>query len=112
MVRSGRKKASGLVTAVLLLGGCAGPSASPWRTAAPAPPIEGPQQAVFCYKTLADVACYFEPDRTVPGQLVAVYPRAVGDPWSTASWRRPAAPEATEGSAPPARSGPEPGLAP
>ena len=55
MVRLGRKKASGLVTAVLLLGGCAGPSASPWRTAAPAPPIEGPQQAVFCYKTLADV---------------------------------------------------------
>lgn len=74
-----------------LLAGCGGPSASPWRASPPAPPPEGPQAAVFCYRTLADVACYFEQDRHVPGQLVAVYPRPTGDPLSATHWRRRAA---------------------
>jgi hypothetical protein len=75
---------------LLLLGGCALPSASPWREPPPAPRVEGPQEPVFCYRTLADVECYFERDRSVPGRLVAVYPRPTGDPASTTYWRRPA----------------------
>lgn len=71
---------------VLALAGCAMPSASPWREPAPAPRAEGPRTPVFCYRTLADVACYFERD-AVPGQLVAVYPRATDDPLSASHWR-------------------------
>jgi len=42
---------------------------------------------VFCYRTLADVACYFERDVTAPGQLVAVYPRPTGDQLTATYWR-------------------------
>lgn len=87
-----------LAASLVLLVGCSLPSASPWREPPPPPRLEGPQEAVFCYRTLADVACYFERDRTVPGQLVAVYPRPTGDPLGATYWRRRAAglPEATE----------------
>lgn len=73
---------------LLLLGGCALPSASPWREPPPAPRAEGPQEPIFCYRTLADVDCYFERDRSVPGRLVAVYPRSTGDPGTATYWRR------------------------
>ncbi len=73
---------------LLLLGGCALPSASPWREPPPAPRAEGPQEPIFCYRTLADVDCYFERDRSVPGRLVAVYPRPTGDPGTATYWRR------------------------
>ncbi len=97
MVRRRGVSAKGLVLlALLLASGCAGPSASPWR-AAPSPrPVEGPQAAVFCYKTLADVACYFERDEAVPGRLVAVYPRPVGDPFAPSHWHRHGARDAVD----------------
>ncbi|MCL6608189.1 MAG: hypothetical protein K6T74_08875 [Geminicoccaceae bacterium] len=72
---------------LLSLAACAGPSASPWRELPPAPRAEGPAAPVFCYRTLADVACYFERDLAVPGQLVAVYPRPTGDPLTATHWR-------------------------
>jgi hypothetical protein len=34
---------------------------------------------VFCYRTLADVACYDRPDPGREGRLVGVYLRARGD---------------------------------
>jgi hypothetical protein len=82
---------------LLLLAACAGPSASPWRDPPPAPRAEGPAVPVFCYRTLADVACYFERDLTVPGQLVAVYPRATDDPLSATYWRYRASAAAAPG---------------
>jgi len=72
---------------VLALAGCALPSASPWRESPPAPRADGTTAPVFCYRTLADVACYFERDLTVPGQLVAVYPRPTGDRLTATYWR-------------------------
>ncbi|MCS6779305.1 MAG: hypothetical protein NZ555_06350 [Geminicoccaceae bacterium] len=93
MARRSARRWAGLVGALasVLLAGCAGPSASPWRTAALAPEPPGEVEPVFCYRTLAEVACYFERDRAVPGQLVAVYPRPVSDPLSATYWRREAA---------------------
>lgn len=44
---------------------------------------------VFCYRTLADVACYDRPDPGREGRLVGVYLRAEGDPADR--WRTPAA---------------------
>lgn len=92
MVRRRTRGSGGfaLVGCLLLLAGCAVPSASPWREPPPAPRAEGPLEPVFCYRTLADVACYFERDRAVPGRLVAVYPRSVGEPLSATYWRREA----------------------
>lgn len=94
MGRTGSGGSVGLAVAagLLALGGCAPPSASPWRPAPPPPAVEGPVETVFCYRTLADVACYFERDPGVPGRLVAVYPRPTGDPASATYWRRRAAP--------------------
>lgn len=108
--RSGRRAAT---ATLLLLAGCAAPSASPWRAGPWAPAADGPAAAdpaapppgteggpaagvepVFCYQTLADVACYFERDEAVPGQLVAVYPRPTGDPATATYWRRRASPTA------------------
>jgi hypothetical protein len=80
---------------VLALAGCALPSASPWRDPPPAPRAEGSAAPVFCYRTLADVACYFERDLAVPGQLVAVYPRPTGDPLTATYWRLRASGAAT-----------------
>lgn len=101
MVRLHTTGSIGLVLFVglLLLGGCALPSASPWREPPPAPRAEGPHESIFCYRTLADVDCYFERDRTVPGRLVAVYPRPTGDPVSATYWRRRASglPDSAEG---------------
>lgn len=97
--RSARRWAGALgALASLLFAGCAGPSASPWRTAAVPPEPVGEVEPIFCYRTLAEVACYFERDRTVPGQLVAVYPRPVGDPLSATHWRREAARSPVDGS--------------
>ncbi len=89
MVRLHTSRSIGLarLAGLLLLGGCALPTGSPWREP-PAPRAQGPQEPVFCYRTLADVDCYFERDRSVPGRLVAVYPRPTGDPGTATYWRR------------------------
>ncbi|MCS6877317.1 MAG: hypothetical protein NZP72_03350 [Geminicoccaceae bacterium] len=80
--------------AAVLLAGCVGSSASPWREPPPPPAPAGAVDPVFCYRTLAEVSCYFARDRSVPGQLVAVYARPVGDPASATYWRKEAAREA------------------
>lgn len=95
-VRRVRSGTLALLGVLPLVAGCLGSSASPWREP-PAPPrAEGPIEPVFCYRTLADVACYFARDAAVPGQLVAVYPRPTGDPLTATHWRRRAAGPATE----------------
>lgn len=94
--RTGRTGWPALLCVLPLVAGCAVPSASPWRAPPAAPVAEGPIEPVFCYRTLADVACYFERDAAGPGRLVAVYPRPTGDPLSATHWRRRAAGAATQ----------------
>jgi hypothetical protein len=89
--QTGRSGWPALLCVLPLVTGCVVPSASPWREPPPAPVAEGPSEPVFCYRTLADVACYFGRDAAVPGQLVAVYPRPTGDPMTPTHWRRRAA---------------------
>lgn len=91
MARRGWRAAFGAVMSFLVLAGCAGPSASPWREPVPVAAPATTLDPVFCYRTLAEVSCYFARDPTVPGQLVAVYPRPVSDPLSASFWRRAAA---------------------
>ncbi|MCB2053762.1 MAG: hypothetical protein KDE35_05905 [Geminicoccaceae bacterium] len=50
-----------LLVACSLLGGCA---------------AEEPPDLVYCYRTLADVSCYDEPDQGREGRLVGTFERA------------------------------------
>lgn len=60
---------------VLLLPLVAGACAAP-----PQPASLAVLQPVYCYQTLADVACYARPDRGREGQLTGVYLRDPRDP--------------------------------
>lgn len=53
---------------------------------APTPRQPGPHEVVFCYRTLADVACYDEIDRDRDGRLLGFYLRALDDPASKLYW--------------------------
>jgi hypothetical protein len=46
------------------------------------------QEPVFCYRTLADVSCYLEPDRDRAGRLVGVYLRDADSPSDKDYWLR------------------------
>jgi hypothetical protein len=48
----------------------------------------GEPEPVFCYRTLADVSCYGEPDQGRAGQLVGVYLRDADDPTNKDYWLR------------------------
>jgi hypothetical protein len=48
----------------------------------------GELEPVFCYRTLADVSCYVEPDPGRTGQLVGVYLRDPEDETSKDYWLR------------------------
>lgn len=61
------------ITAGLLLAGCS---------------LGDDQEPVFCYRTLADVSCYLEPDRDRAGQLVGVYLRDADSPGDKDYWLR------------------------
>lgn len=52
--------------------------------------LGGGQEPVFCYRTLADVSCYLEPDRDRAGRLVGVYLRDADSPGDKDYWLREA----------------------
>jgi hypothetical protein len=45
-------------------------------------------EPVFCYRTLADIACYDRPDPGREGQLVGIYLQDPDDPSRKAYWLR------------------------
>jgi hypothetical protein len=55
--------------------------------ASPRPPAAH-LEPVYCYRTLADTACYAEPDRDRERELVGVYLRDPGDPGWPDAWLR------------------------
>lgn len=75
--------------AVLLTGILAGCADTP----TPEPKATRP---VFCYRTLADVGCYAEPDPGRERRLTAIY-EMEGDPWWMAFMVEPAAGPAEAG---------------
>ena len=50
----------------------------------------GGGEPVFCYRTLADVSCYAEPDPGRDGQLVGIYLRDPDDDSDKLYWLREA----------------------
>jgi hypothetical protein len=67
------------------------PSPSRWPALAALALLAGcssaPEPApVFCYRTLADITCYAEPDPGREGQLVGGYLLDPGDPSRKAYW--------------------------
>ena len=73
--RFGRGRRMAALAAGTLLAGCG---------------LGGGQEPVFCYRTLADVSCYLEPDRNRAGQLVGVYLRDADSARDKAYWLREA----------------------
>jgi hypothetical protein len=75
---------------LLPLGGCgqSWPMSLLRAPAAAPPPSEppGPREVVFCYRTLADIACYQEIDWDRDGRLVGTYLRPIDDPLSKLYW--------------------------
>ena len=74
-----------LLTILLPLAACA----ESWLAVSAAPSVRepaGPREAVFCYRTLADVDCLSAIDRNRDGRLVGVYLRELDDPSSKLYW--------------------------